>query len=176
VFSGGDEGQFRIERITAIAGETLPDAARLHVAQAQEGPWPAFSLRGVVSNERYLTRVEKTALVAVQQPVGGQAARRGAFIPIRKSRAWWDLTQDERRQILEEKSHHIQIGMRALPQVARRLHHCRDLGTPEPFDFLTWFDYRPEDEPLFDDLLGALRATEEWTYVEREVEVRVSRG
>jgi hypothetical protein len=25
--------------------------------------------------------------------------------------------------------------------VARRLHHCRDLGESEPFDFLTWFEY-----------------------------------
>ena len=50
----------------------------------------------------------------------------------------WALTQEERRAILEEKSHHNQIGMDALPAVARRLHHCRDLGTDEPFDFITY--------------------------------------
>ena len=27
--------------------------------------------------------------------------------------------------------------------------------------------------PLFEELVGMLRATEEWTYVEREVDVRV---
>jgi hypothetical protein len=47
----------------------------------------------------------------------------------------------------------------------------RELG--EPFDFLTWFEWSEEHSSLFDELLGALRATEEWTYVEREVEVRL---
>jgi hypothetical protein len=65
------------------------------------------------------------------------------------------------------------IGRDYLPSVARKLHHCRDLGGP--FDFLTWFDYRAEDEGRFDELLARLRATEEWRYVEREVDVRVIR-
>lgn len=100
---------------------------------------------------------------------------RGALIPTKKSQAWWDVPQDERRAIFEERSAHIAIGRRALPHVARRLHHCRDLEALEPFDFLTWFDFSPEDEPRFDELLAALRETEEWRYVEREVEFRLSR-
>ena len=95
------------------------------------------------------------------------------MIPIRKSAAWWDLPQDRRRAIFEETSHHTRIGMDYLPQVARRLHHCRDLG--EPFDFVTWFEYAPEHEALFDDLLARLRVTEEWRYVERGVDVRLLR-
>ena len=63
--------------------------------------------------------------------------------------------------------------MEYLPGIARRLHHGRDLG--EEFDFLTWFDFAPEQEPVFDRLLEKLRATEEWTYVVREVDVRVTR-
>jgi len=59
------------------------------------------------------------------------------------------------------------------PSFYRHLHHCRDLG--EPFDFLTWFEFAPEHEPAFDELLARLRATEEWRYVDREVEVRLSR-
>ena len=66
-------------------------------------------------------------------------ATRAALIPIRKTAAWWDLAQDERRAIFEEQSRHIGIGMEYLPAVARRLHHSRELG--EPFDFLTWFEY-----------------------------------
>jgi len=46
------------------------------------------------------------------------------------------LTQDERRAVFEEQSHHTAIGLKYLPATARRLHHCRDLGTEEPFDFL----------------------------------------
>ena len=48
-----------------------------------------------------------------------------------------------------------------------------DLG--EPFDFLTWFEYAPGDSEAFEELVGALRATEEWRYVEREVDVRLER-
>ncbi len=57
--------------------------------------------------------------------------------------------------------------------MARRLHHSRDLG--EPFDFLTWFEFTPEHAKAFDELVARLRAIEEWTYVEREVDIRLMR-
>ena len=60
-----------------------------------------------------------------------------------------------------------------LPGVARQLFHSRDLG--EPFDFLTWFEYAPDAAEAFDDLLARLRQTREWTYVEREVDLRLER-
>jgi hypothetical protein len=63
--------------------------------------------------------------------------------------------------------------LKYLPAVARQLYHCRDLG--EPFDFLTWFEYAPERAAMFEDLVGVLRGTEEWTYVEREMDVRLAR-
>jgi len=85
----------------------------------------------------------------------------------------WALTQDERRAIFEEKSKHNAIGLKYLPGVARRLHHCRDLSEAEPFDFLTLFDYAKDVAGAFDDLVAALRATEEWKYVEREVDIRL---
>ena len=99
---------------------------------------------------------------------------------------FWDLhakTILNNRQILiinklrifEERSHHTQIGMEYLPAIARRLHHCRDLGGIEPFDFLTWFEFAKADSAAFDDLVAALRATDEWKYVERESEIRVIR-
>jgi len=50
---------------------------------------------------------------------------------------------------------------------ARRLHHCRDLGEPEPFDFVTLFDYSETDARAFDEMLAELRASEEWKYVEQ---------
>jgi hypothetical protein len=52
-----------------------------------------------------------------------------------------------------------------LPGVAQRLHHCRDLGTAQPFDFLTWFEYSPEHEKGFEQLVRELRETEEWNFV-----------
>jgi len=85
------------------------------------------------------------------------------------------LSQDERRAVFEERSRHIAIGLKYLPPIARRLHHCRDLSESEPFDFLTWFEYAPEYQSAFEDLLTELRASAEWNYVEREVDIRVVR-
>ena len=68
----------------------------------------------------------------------------------------------------------VAVGLEYLPAVARRLHHSRELG--EPFDFLTWFEYAPEHAGNFDDLVRRLRETDEWTYVDREVDIRLSRG
>ncbi|MFL6711566.1 MAG: chlorite dismutase, partial [Sulfurifustis sp.] len=70
---------------------------------------------------------------------------------------------------------HVVLGLEYLPAIARRLHHCRDLGTAEPFDFLTWFEFAPAYAPAFDELVGRLRETEEWRYVEREVDIRLRR-
>jgi hypothetical protein len=152
---------------------SLPPVERVAVVEG-ERPAPAgaaWVLRGAAGHGRYTTRAELTALAAVQPPLGRPEATCAALIPVRKSEAWWALAQDERRAILEERSHHIALGLAHLPAVARRLHHGRDLG--EPFDFLTWFEYAPADAAAFEDLVAALRATEEWRYVEREVDVRL---
>ena len=45
----------------------------------------------------------------------------------------------------------------------------------EPFDFLTWFEYAPEEAVRFEQLTHRLRETEEWSFVEREVDIRLSR-
>jgi Chlorite dismutase len=177
-FVAGDEGQFCITRIEAVRGPNVLAAPRLWVGAGDASPpaHGAWTLRGVVSNERYVTQPERGQMRA--EPIGRPRAVSGALIPIKKSAAWWALAQDERRAIFEERSRHIVIGMRALPQVARRLHHCRDLpeyDAAADFDFLTWFDFAPEESPAFDRMLVELRATEEWSFVEREVEIRVSR-
>ena len=134
-----------------------------------------WALRGITSNERYVDRAERAQLTAVQQGLDRTEATHAALIPIRKNAAWWALTQDERREVFEARSHHIRVGMKSLPHVARRLHHCRDLSDSEPFDFLTWFEYAPLHENEFDDMLAELRASEEWRYVDREVDMRLTR-
>lgn len=174
-FAAGASGSWEITRLAPVAGETLPLAARLEVHEGEAPSGCLWTLCGVVSNERYATRAEKNELVAKQAALGRPEARLGALIPIRKNPAWWALTQDERRAIFEDQSKHIGIGFRYLPGVARRLHHCRDLGTLEPFDFLTFFDYAEDQAQAFEDLVGELRRTEEWKYVDREVDVRLRR-
>ena len=47
------------------------------------------------------------------------------------------------------------------------------LNAPQPFDFLTWFEFAPEDTIHFDQLLIELRKTEEWNYVDREIDIRL---
>ncbi len=176
-FVGGTNGAFSVTRQFVVCGEPIPQASRLSVSNSEPTPEEisAFHLFGIVSNERYVTSKEKQELKAQQESIGRADAPLSALIPIRKSQAWWDLSQSERRAIFEERSSHIALGMRALPHVARRLHHCRDLGSDQPFDFLTWFDFKEVDSGIFDDLLGALRASEEWKYVDRETEIRVQR-
>lgn len=121
-------------------------------------------------------REEKYALVRKQQGLVRPVSARAALIPIRKTSAWWALSQDEGREIFEAQSHHIEIGLKYLPAVARRLHHCRDLGTEQPFEFITWFEYAPPDSVAFDDLVGAVRASPEWKYVDRDIDIRLARA
>jgi hypothetical protein len=190
-FTAGATGEWKISRITAVTGASLATAARLTVTEggaavaavaasaSTTGPTATtdadgWLLHGVVSNQRYTTAAELAALDAVSPALGRPGATIAALILITKSRTWWELAQDERRAIFEETSHHIRRSMDNLPAVARRLHHSRDLGGP--FDFLTWFEFAPADAAAFDDLLAALRGAEEWTYVEREVEVRLERA
>jgi hypothetical protein len=85
------------------------------------------------------------------------------------------MTQDERHQIFSEKSHHTAIGMKYLPAVARKLYHCRDLTQPQPYDFITWFEFAPSESDAFDRLLAELRSQPEWSFVERETEIRLTR-
>jgi chlorite dismutase len=178
-FVGGSQGPWRVVRMDSVAGDPLVQIQRLDILPGDalpSQPTTRWTLRGIISNERYVQREEKAKLAATQQGLGRPEATRAALIPIRKKPEWWALPQDDRRRILEEQSKHIQIGMGYLPEIARRLHHCRDLSENEPFDFLTWFEFAPSHEAEFDKLLTELRATTEWTYVEREVDIRLIRG
>lgn len=175
-FVAGRTGSWRIERIHAVAGESLPAADSLEVVDRRDHsatPQGVWTLSGTTSNARYTTQVEAAALAGKQEGLGRAGSTCAALIPMRKSPKWWALAQDQRREIIEAKSRHIEIGMHYLPAVARRLHHCRDMG--EPFDFLTWFEYSASDAPAFEELLARLRATEEWQYVDREVDIRLQR-
>jgi hypothetical protein len=177
-FVGGPAGGWSVVSMRAVVGDGLPAVERVDVVT---GVPPAadgvrWVLRGVTSNTRYTTAKEKGTLAKTQAALGRPAATRAALIPIRKSAEWWALSQDERRAVFEERSRHTTVGLKYLPAVARRLHHCRDLSESEPFDFLTFFDFAPADEPAFDGLLAAMRASEEWKFVDREVDIRLTRA
>lgn len=176
-FIAGAEGNWEITRVVAVRGPALMTAPRLARLEGDTFTRPredaVWAYDGVRSDERYTTAAEKQKLGATQPPLDREHATVGMLIPIKKAPAWWALAQDERRALLEDRSHHIAIGMEYLPAIARRLYHCRDLGGE--FDFLTWFEYAPEDADAFLELRSRLRATAEWELVEREVEVHVRR-
>lgn len=177
-FVGGDAGMWRVARMETVVGDSIPEAKRLNIVPGQgfqNDRQASWVLRGITSNDRYVVRDEKDQLVTRQPGLGRPEAVCAALIPIRKNTAWWSLSQDERRRILEEQSKHVAIGLQYLPAIARRLHHCRDLSENEPFDFLTWFEYAPANESAFDRLVTELRASEEWKYVDREIDIRLVR-
>src|SRR5215475_12809793 len=174
-FSGGDTGMWRVLAIWPVLGDGLPQAERVAVCRADE-PSPLksqWTLSGVISNVRYVERPEQQELTLKQAPLGRSEATLAALIPIRKTAAWWNLTQEEGRNIFETRSHHIAEGVKYLPSVARQLYHSRDIG--EPFDFLTWFEYAPEYSEAFEELVRTLRKTEEWRFVDREIDIRLRR-
>jgi chlorite dismutase len=172
-FIGGDIGAWEVIQLNAVVGDSLEFVSHVDIRpgsmeKADAMPW---ALKGIISNLRYTEKQEKESLVAIQADLGRPEARSAALIPIRKSKEWWLLAQDERRKIFENKSHHTQTGLKYLPQIARKLYHCRDIG--EPFDFLTWFEYDPAHSEQFEELVYSLRKTEEWNYVEREIDIRM---
>jgi|TARA_R110000868_G_C10961868_1_gene768605 hypothetical protein len=171
-FAGADSGQWQITSIREFRGESLPPARFLAIDGDTSGAPAAWTLHGAGSNLRYTTAAERAALQAKQEGLGRPAATRAALIPIRKSAEWWAMAQDERRAVYEQGSH-LPIGLDYLPGVARKLYHSRDHG--EPFDFLTWFEFAPDQEAAFDHMLVRLRDCAEWEYVDREIDIRLSR-
>jgi chlorite dismutase len=172
-FVGSSDGEWNVTTIHTLCGETLAPVAAISrfVDSAPMLQLDDWMLRSFTSNLRYTTASEARRLAERQQGLGRPASAHAALIPIRKTADWWALPQDERRAIYEERSRHTSIGMDYLPRIARKLHHCRDLG--EPFDFLTWFEFAPEDSAAFDELVGRLRETEEWDYIDREIDIRL---
>ncbi|MFM9829826.1 MAG: chlorite dismutase family protein [Sphingomonas sp.] len=172
-FLAGDAGAWQITSVVAVVGAGLARAPALSIGDHTDASvGSAWELRGTASNLRYTTAAERRELQAKQEGLGRPAATRAALLPIRKSAEWWALAQDERRAVYEAGSH-LPIGLDYLPGVARKLYHSRDLG--EDFDFLTWFEFAPEDESAFDHMLERLRGCAEWAYVDREVDVRLDR-
>jgi chlorite dismutase len=172
----GATGAWQVLSMQAIRGEPLADAPALSRAEGSDfvdGAGASWILSGVRSHERYLERAERERLAARQEGLDRPGSRLAVLIPIRKTDAWWSLPQDERRAIFEARSQHIALGAKYLPAIARRLYHARDLG--EPFDFLTWFELADADAEAFAELVGRLRETEEWSYVTREIEIRLRR-
>src|SRR5215831_20752671 len=104
-FVGGNSGSWRVLAIRPVQGDTLPQVERIALCRGDE-PSPLesqWTLSGVISNIRYVERREQQELTLKQAPLGRSGATMAALIPIRKTTAWWNLTQEERRNIFEKK-------------------------------------------------------------------------
>ncbi|MDX2196803.1 MAG: chlorite dismutase family protein [Cytophagales bacterium] len=172
-FIGGNIGEWKVISMNTVCGQPIDTVSHLDILPSltnnrNTGIW---TLTGFTSNVRYAEKNEREKLMAVQSDLGRPLSTCAALIPIRKTETWWMMAQDERRKIFETKSHHTEIGLEYLPAIARRLYHCRDIG--QPFDFLTWFEYAPNDSDKFEELVNSLRQTEEWKYVDRETDIRL---
>jgi chlorite dismutase len=176
-FVGGESGSWKVDSVQGVKGDSLPIAKWVDVIEGSDVKLPrrsAWTLKGVVSNLRYATRDEMKQLGAKQEGLGRPDATCAALIPIKKTEAWWALSQDERTQVML-RGKHTELGLEYLPAVARALHHSRDIPG-ESFDFITWFEYAPDAREAFEEMLVRLRATEEWMiYVEREVDIRLTK-
>src|SRR2546430_3829670 len=179
VFRGGHSGAWRVTRFAPVRGAALAPTPSLSVVHSLSIALPilpsptSWRLAGVASHLRYTERDEKKRLDAVRAEIGRPEATYAALIPIKKSATWWELTQEERRQKFEDRSHHIAASLKYLPAIARQLYHSRDVG--EPFDFLTWFEYAPADADAFEGLVRTLSPPADLRYVQRERDMRMER-
>lgn len=174
-YIGGSTGPWRVTQILTHSGQALKPVSHVDIITGRLGRLPvkpAWILRAVVSSTRYITREEPGRLGPFWPIPAGMDCTCAALILIRKSTEWWNLAFEERREILEARSRRLATRLRLLPKFLGRLQLNRYLG--EPFDFVTWFEYAPQDTTIFDDVLGALRACEEWGYVERETDIRLT--
>src|SRR5207302_6786451 len=128
-FVGGTAGSWRVEGMRVIVGQALPTVPRLSVVEGHQTTTlegSSWLLRGITSYQRYAHKMERSALAVQQAELGRLEATRAALIPLKKSAAWWELAQDERRAIFEERSQYIAIGLNYVARIARRLYHGYD--------------------------------------------------
>jgi hypothetical protein len=142
------------------------------------GPQPAaLTLSGVTQHVAYTGATERRALAEAST---GPRGTRAVMIAVAKSEAWWNLAQDQRHAHFRTRGGregHTAIGLPFVDRIHRRLYHARYLPG-STWDFLTYFEFQREHARDFRALLAALRDPErnpEWTYVDREWEVWMTR-
>ena len=70
-FAGGEVGSWAVERFDTVAGAPLESVSRLEMIESRAthglAGRPAWVLRGVTSNERYVSRSEHDAFVSYDE-------------------------------------------------------------------------------------------------------------
>ncbi len=133
--------------------------------------------RGVTQHLQYTTDAQRQELdrnSLSELPASENTT--AVLIPIRKSREWWELAQDQRQAFFQKEGNegHTAIGLRYTDRVFRRLYHSRYIESSANYDFLTYFEFYDQYADDFRKLLKELRdATRnpEWRYVNLEFEI-----
>jgi len=181
--AGGRVDRYRVDAVERRVGAGVagvePGATLLRVEAP--GPLPplgrGFQAAGVVQHVLYTDADRRKELAAIS---AGERGPRAVLIPIAKNDAWWALAQDERDRFFRstgERPGHVEIGVRHARTIFRRLYHAR-YQPGSAWDFLTYFEFADADRDGFRALLGALRdpaLNPEWSFVERETEIWMTR-
>lgn len=159
--------------ITAMA----PTQPLWRLEAAGHLPVPEAPFIGATGHVVYTDATTRTELARLS---AGETPGTAVLIPICKSSDWWSLAQDARHAYLDgsRASGHVAIGRAHAARIYRRLYHSRYLPGSE-WDFLTYFEFAEQDTGRFQELLAALRdpaQNPEWAYVEREVEIWLTRA
>ena len=177
--------RYRIERLVQRSGE-LPRGAteggeltRIETRANRPAPAPALvpSLVAATGHLQYTSEAQQVDLLARSRVAPGALA---VLIPITKSESWWALPQDKRALHFQTTAGfrgHTAIGAEFAPRILRRLYHARAYPDSE-WDFLTYFEFDSDNCAEFQMLLSMLRSPEhnpEWSYVERETEIWMTR-
>ncbi|MET0413718.1 MAG: chlorite dismutase family protein [Polyangiaceae bacterium] len=172
--------RYRVDAVHTLRGPELATPrsggvlVRIEHAGQLVDPWAPFV--GVTQHVVYTAAQERLELARISAPESGPLA---VLIPICKSAAWWSLAQDERRAFLRTGTPgHFEIGLEYASTIYRRLYHARTLPG-STWDFLTYFEFPAERRHDFERLLARLRDANqnpEWQFVEREVELWLSKG
>jgi Chlorite dismutase len=170
---------YEVDRLEAVRGALPPvePGCRLwRVEAAGRLPIPDAPFIAATAHVAYTDSVTRGDLASISSPESGPVA---VLIPIRKTAEWWALGREQRQAYVMEGAPrgHLAIGRRYAARIYRRLYHARYLPGSE-WDFLTYFEFPARETEAFCDLLAALRDPDqnpEWTFVDREVEIWMTR-
>jgi chlorite dismutase len=158
-----------VVRIEASTPLSFPEKSEFPVSSTK------FQFQGVTQHLQYTDDAQIKELnrrsISELEPSNHTTA---VLIPVGKSEEWWKLAHD-RRQVhfrnTDSGEGHTAIGLKYVDRVFRKLYHSHCLNTGLGYDFLTYFEFEDIYEKDFRTLLAELRDTKEWTFVNLEFEI-----
>lgn len=171
---------YEIQQLEPVVGPVTPGIVtgrRLWRLEAPGRlPLPDAPFIGATTHAVYTDSATRAELAQISLGESGPVA---VLIPIRKSAEWWALGREQRQAYVMEgaPNGHLAIGKRYAGRIYRRLYQARYLPGSE-WDFLTYFEFPVSETDSFRQLLGSLRDRDdnpEWAYVDRELEIWMTR-